>query len=227
LLASGKVLIAGGLDGWGLASAELYDPATGSFSPTGSMSTARVGQTATLLASGKVLITGGSDGTVNSNLRASAELYDPSSGSFSPTGSMSSARVGQTATLLASGKVLIAGGDGFVAGSFTLLASAELYDPATGTFSPTGSMSSTRDGHTATLLASGKVLIAGGTCGADATLASAELYDPVTGSFSSIGSMATARAGHTATLLGSGTVLITGGYRAGNETYASAELYNP
>jgi acetyl-CoA carboxylase carboxyltransferase component len=118
--------------------------------------------------------------------------------------------------LLASGKVLIAGGG----------PESELYDPVTGSFSPTGSMLSPRRDHTATLMANGKVLITGGWDGRS-SMASAELYDPVTGSFSSIGSMATARAGHTATLLGSGTVLITGGYRAGNETYASAELYNP
>jgi hypothetical protein len=168
LLANGKVLIAGGGDN----AAELYGPASGTFSPTGSMSTDRYYATATLLANGKVLIAGGYNGNNGTNSVSSAELYDPASGTFSPTGSMSTPRDDATATLLANGKVLIAGGYYNIYPGYNPVSSAELYDPASGTFSPTGSMSKARDDATATLLANGKVLIAGGGD------VSAELYSP-------------------------------------------------
>src|SRR5438128_489780 len=117
-------------------------------------------------------------------------------GTWSATGSMATVRDLHTATLLASGKVLVAGGDN----SSGALASAELYDPALGTWSATGSMATARDLHTATLLpSSGKVLVAGGFNGSP--LASAELYDPVAGSWVTTGGMNTARDYHTATLL--------------------------
>ena len=152
LLPNGHVLIAGGADaGFAtLATAELYDPATGTFSPTGSMSTPRFNHTATLLPDGRVLVAGGSDNT--SAPLATAELYDPATGTFSPTGSMTTARAAQSATLLPNGLVLIAGGAAGRASVESVLATAELYDPATGTFSPTGSMHTPVVRPTATLL---------------------------------------------------------------------------
>ena len=88
-------------------------------------------------------------------------IYNPASGTFSATGSMTTPRFdGDTATLLPNGKVLVAGG--YASGNPPSLASAELYDPATGTFSATGSMTAARYGHTATLLPNGQVLVAGG-----------------------------------------------------------------
>jgi hypothetical protein len=221
LLPNGKVLVTdgeGGATGY-LASAELYDPATGTFTTTGSLAVARQSPTATLLGNGEVLIAGGwgADGPL-----ASAELYDPATGTFTVTGSMSVERYGDTATLLGNGKVLVAGGVGGAAPH----ASAELYDPATGTFTITGSMTVARTSHTATLLGNGKVLVVGGYDGAD-SLASAELYDPVADTFAATGDMSATRSGHTATLLGDGTVLLAGGGGDGDVTLASAELYDP
>jgi hypothetical protein len=218
LLKDGTVLVAGAP---GLASAEKYDPGTGKFTPsTGSMSVDRDGHTATLLNTGKVLITGGTD-VYNSNAALeTAEVFDPSTGMFTlTTGSMTVARTGHNATLLADGKVLITGGN-------TL--TAELFDPGTGMFTPTtGTMVTARSEDTAILLTNGKVLITGGL-GGNTALATAELYDPTTKTFSATtGPMTVARNFHTATLLttgpNSGKVLIAGG----NSKNAVAELYDP
>ena len=232
LLSSGRVLIAGGgpaswiHPGPYLASAELFDPQTGTFSPTGSMTTTREAQTATRLNDGRVLIAGGSD--AGEHAVASAELYDPKTGTFSPTGSMTTARAFHTATLLSDGRVLITGGD---SGSWTsgpMFASAEIYNPTTGTFSATGPMTSGRAWHTATLLSDGRVLMTGGV-NTSVDLATAELYDPKTGAFTPTGSMEYPRIYQTATLLSDGRVLVAGGgedYTNGN-FLASAELYDP
>ena len=223
LLASGKVLIAGGSDqdltGTGLASAELYDPSTGTFTQTGSMAVGRFLHTATLLPNGKVLIVGGVLTSLTGPV-ATAEIYDPATGTFTVTGAMATARQQHTATLLADGRVLIAGGATSTGpGDLQATATVEVYDPAAGSFSVTGSMAEARTYHTATLLPSGKVLVAGG----GNENSTAEVYDPATGSFSITGGMEIGRSGHTATLLPNGSVLVAGGgIFAG---LASAELY--
>ena len=227
-LPSGKALVAGGClsaRDWtepGLradAGAEVYDPLTEMWSTTGSVQWHRYGHTATLLPSGKVLVAGGQD--IGEAL-GSAEVYDPSTGAWSATDSLAWARYGHTATLLPSGKVLVAGGCG-VLGMF---GKAELYDPATGTWRAVGSLVVPRELHTATLLASGKVLVAGGETGqtwAD-VLASAELYDSTAETWSGSGRLQNVRSGHTASLLPSGRVLVAGGpFRLCRE----AELYDP
>ena len=142
---------------------------------------------------------------------SSAELYDPATGSWSSTGSLGTARDVHTATLLPSGKVLIAGGVYYGGDGGSALNSAELYDPATGTWSNTGGLNTGRYLHTATLLPSGKVLVVGGYKDFSGYLSSAELYDPATGTWRATGSLDTARYGHTATLLPSGKVLVAAG----------------
>jgi hypothetical protein len=155
---------------------------------------------------------------------AIADVTIVSSG-FRPTGDMKAVRTAHTATLLPSGKVLIAGGDACFFFSYyyygnCLLDSAEIYDAGAGTFSTTGKMSVTRDFHTATLLSNGKVLVTGGHD------ASAELYGPTSGTFAATGSMSVGRNSHTATLLASGKVLIAGGQSVSG-ALATAELYDP
>ena len=249
LMSDGRVLVAGSVELQddncyaGMNSAEVYDPVLGSFALTSSMKDRRYAQTSTLLPNGKVLIAGGfsfaepdCEGAGTSPAVKSAELYDSSSGSFAPTGDMTQARGAHTATLLATGKVLIVGGGNTGGEPIPFVgngsATADVYDPATGTFTPTGNMSTARIGHTATLLLNGKVLIAGGMTSTSPfdgqPLATAELYDPSTGAFTAVGPMTTSRAGHTATLLPNGTVLITGGFTYSPQTGTnSAEIYDP
>ena len=221
VLNNGVVLVAGGYNGNILASAELYDPASGTFTSTGSLNNARIYHTATLLNNGKVLIVGGSDN--NGNILAGAELYNPATGTFTPTGSLSTAREFHTATVK-NGMVLIAGGTD---NNGNILASAELYNPTTGTFTPTGSLNTTRIDHTATMLNDGMVLIVGGYDNSGDILASAELYNAATGTFTPTRSLSAARYKHRATLLNNGMVLIAGGQGSDGNAYSSAELYNP
>jgi Galactose oxidase, central domain/Kelch motif len=240
LLADGKVLVAGGVNGFTnsqanvvLASAELFDPATGSWTATGSMGTPRTGQTATLLPDGKVLLAGGSAtqpiGVDASPSISSAELYDPATGTWTTTGAMTTPRTGQTATLLRDGKVLVAGGGGPGRnGDYHLptLASAELYDPATGTWTATGQLVTSRSGHSAALLADGRVLVSGGSTSIDNPdgsgggydLLSAELYDPGSGSWTATGTATSPTGGLTTVPLPDGRVLHAG---------VPAELYDP
>ena len=239
LLRDGRVLVAGGQDNLTaltyLASAELYDPATGKFSLTGSMALPRYGASATLLLDGRVLIAGSllfkEKLPLQGNLEGySAEIYDPATGKFTMTGSMTVDRENHTATLLPDGRVLVTGGENLRDGATVrtgVLASADVYDPATGKFSPTGSMAVARTTQSATLLASGLVLIAGGQTGTSRVVASAELYDPSTGKFSPTGSMTQVRGRQSAIALADGRVLVLGGLDNSSVSLASAELYDP
>jgi deoxycytidylate deaminase len=216
LLNDGNVLITGGFNGAFLSSAEIYNATCQnceSFTATaGLMSEARDGHTATLLSDGRVLIAGGCNNTETERIVCdrylnSAEIYDPSTGEFTDTGSMNKPRRGHTATLLPNGNVLIAGGtdDGT-----SILNTSEIYDPATGQFAATGDMGTARSDHTATSLPDGRVLLAGG--GSNQYLRSAEIYNPDTGTFSPVSSsMAIARYRHSATALSDGRILLAGG----------------
>ena len=225
LLPSGQVLaVAGdsanpsGPGNLALTSCELFDPATGGWSPTGALSDPRFAHTATLLLDGTVLAAGGSNHAV---MLSSAELYEPALGTWSPTGSLSTPRWGHTATLLQNGTVLVVGGsDGA-----TYLNSCEIYDPVATAWTVTGSLATARQAHGAVLLPSGKVLVVGGT-GASGAIATCELYDPASGLWSATGSLATARMDGTATLIGAGPVLAAGGFTTAGAELASCELYD-
>ncbi|GLH75074.1 hypothetical protein GETHLI_35770 [Geothrix limicola] len=217
LLPNGMVLVTGGLLETGvpgqaspISSAEIYDPATGAFTTTGSMGTARYDHTESLLPSGKVLLAGGNDGGT-----VSAELYDPGTGAFSATGNMSMPRAGHRATLLPSGKILLTGGR---TSATQATATAELYDPSSGQFTSTGTMTEARLNHMATLLPNGTVLVVGGSIG-PSYLASAELYDPGTETFVPTGPMSMGTDGITAPVLSNGKALVVRG--------GGAELYDP
>jgi N-acetylneuraminic acid mutarotase len=213
------VLVVGGLsaNGTGVqASAELYDPSTGSWSLTGSLRTPRRNHTATLLPDGKVLVAGGSNA---SDWLRSAELYDPARGRWSRVASMTTAREHASAILLGNGRVLVAGG-----GNPSALLSAELYDPASGRWSPTGNMNNY--GGTAALLQDGRVLVA--CCGVG------DVYLPATGTWTSTGPMVFPYAAAAAALLPNGQVLYVGGGKVKycgqyscSEPIADAELYTP
>jgi len=218
LLANGQVLVAGGTTaGVPQATQELYDPATGAFACTRPMGAVRAWLDLTPLPDSRVLICGGGG--------AQAERFDPqlpAPGVFTSTGSMAQKRQYHTATRLPDGRVLVAGGGP------TGAIGAELYDPSTGTFSPTaGPMSTPRSHHTATLLGDGRVLLAGGTATATGLApASAELFDPVTVTFTATGAQGTGAYDHTATRLGDGRVLLAGGTESGEQSNVTS-LFDP
>jgi hypothetical protein len=283
-LPDGRVLVVGGWQGHRpVGSAELWDPVTETFTPTGTLEPARNHASATLLQDGRVLVAGGFAGNYEyrSNAVARADLWDPATGSFTETGSLVVARAGHSATLLPDGRVMVTGGG-----------PTEVWDPATGEFrqlgpvvgepaiqlpdgrslvvggtsakvweqgstnaSEAGLLLEARTDHSATLLGDGWVLVVGGRAHpgtgesgsitdegfeivadreSPSRLASAELWDPTTGLFTPAGSLARGRVGHTATLLPDGRVLILGGEGivdvVGNRGYRDnpgAELWDP
>jgi hypothetical protein len=231
-LHDGRVLVAGGYydDGGGdhyLASAEVFNPATNTFSSAGvgTMGTPRRGAVAAPLPDGRVLVAGGSYNDGVDHYLASAEVFNPATGAFTPVNDMGSARVRAAAAPLPDGRVLVAGGNN----GPTRLSSAEVFNPATGTFTPVNDMTTDRARAAAAPLPDGRVLISGGTNGAPLT--SAEVFNPGTNSFSSagLGAMSTARQAPAAAPLPDGRVLVSGGvFVEGVGGYqASAEVFNP
>lgn len=250
-LRDGTVLVAGGCLEVGangctsapVASAQIYEPARRAWSPAGTMTVGRVGHTATLLPDGKVLVAGGctdvprgGPGCFPANEVSSAELYDPASRRWSPARPMALPHLTHTATLLSAtptarcgpncGKVLVLGA-GFENGRFRE-DDAELYDPGSGTWAPTAATAVPRAGHTATLLADGRVLVVGAPMVKPD--APPELYDPKDATWKPTGSAERAPRfqSHTATLLADGTVLVAGGAPfAPLPDPGSTELYDP
>jgi Kelch motif protein/galactose oxidase-like protein len=203
-LNDGRVLVAGGTGATttSLASAEIYNPRTGRFTAAAKMIHGREQHSATLLGDGTVLIAGGFEAQADgARSFADAELFDPRTGHFKAAGNLMSARGAHAATALGNGDVLITGGENAFRGN-RVLASAEIYHPATHSFTAAGAMLQERYSHTATVLTNGDVLIAGGATLHD-WLASAELYHPATGKFEATGAMAHARYGQSAVVLGS------------------------
>ena len=225
LLKTGQVLITGGCAGRGcdriLASVEIYDPATQTFKVVAPMSTPRASHTATLLPNGRVMVCGGWTG---SNATSSAEIYDPAKDQWTAAGNMTQARVSQIAVPVQDGRVLIMGGG---TGRLGNLASAEIFDSSTGTFSAVGRMRTNH--YLATALADGRVLVSGGQDSQGRILRTAEIFNPKTNTFKPTGDMIVPRVKHAAALLPDGKVLIIGGSdaRGYQARFRSTEIYDP
>jgi RHS repeat-associated protein len=237
LLSTGNVLVVGGTSNGttALASAELYNQSTGTWALTASMTGARTLHTATQLktnsnstTSGKVLIAGGLNGSTSQN---TAQLYSPTTGTWTAAANLNAARHADTATLLADGRVLVAGG----LNGTTTLATAALYNSASGTGTWTATTGpippAGLKNHVAVLLTttnnqlSNKVLLVGGNNGTS-TIASVFLFDPTQSAFSTLAALPSPREGHTATVLANGNILITGG-KNGSTVLATTMVFNP
>lgn len=228
LLRDGTVLIAGGVTTNSLfvASAEVFHPSNGAFTPVNNMTMRRGEHTATLLNDGRVLFIGGvTDGGVRVS---SAEVFDPASNAFFPAGSLTQARDMHTATKMADGRVLVTGGyTGDAVGQ--TMASAEIFDPSTNSFSSAGSMPTTRATHIAGLLPDGKVLIAGGIqhwfyCGQ--SLQSSLLFDPSTNTFTTGPSMTMPRHLATPATISEGSLIVMSGDKNCTGYQANSEIYD-
>ena len=221
-LNDGTVLIAGGQRGARYRrAAQLFDPATDTFTALGPMSTPRGRHTATLLRDGRVVVIGGTDGV---KPLASLEIYDPTTRTFSLAPSaLAVVRQDHTTTLLPDGRILVVGGSN----ASGALDSAEIYDPTAGTVSPAAPLNVPRTLASAALLLDGTVLVAGGQTTSE-DLDSAEVYDAATNTFAWLpAAMGTARSGHLGVqLLHNGKVLISGG-TSGGQLVANAEVYDP
>ncbi|HEX9736139.1 MAG TPA: kelch repeat-containing protein [Thermoanaerobaculia bacterium] len=228
LLPSGDVLVAAGLGKERfLASAEIFRSAEETWVPAAPLRTRRAAHTATLLASGEVVVAGGvneealAPETLTRAL-ASADRYDPTRDHWTRTGDMLLARLGHTATLLPSGKVLVSGG--WSENQYAL--ESEVYDPSSGVWTETGRLNAGRLFHTATLLPSGKVLVAGGL-----PATNVELFDPESGTWTDLGDLDRTRTSNTATLLADGRLMVTGGTAIVDEitlsTLDAVDVYDP
>lgn len=205
---------------------------SGQWTPAGTMGEARAGAAAVLLADGRVLVIGGSTATgPTSGAEVSSAGADGTGGVFAPAAPMSTARTHHTAVKLLDGRVLVVGGEtpndagGGEAGANVATSSAEIYDPLLDTWTPAGAMTEPRARHTASLLADGRVLIAGGDQ-AGAARGTLEIFNPSTSAFTSDATGITPRTWHAAATLADGRVLLAGGVD-GASALASADIFNP
>jgi hypothetical protein len=229
LLSNGKVLVVGGLGitndhSVGLASVELYDPATAQWSVTGSLNTGRFQHTATLLANGKVLVTGGKN--YQNGVLYDCELYDPATGQWTLVAQLVQNRLLHRAILLKNGKVLVVGGN--TEAYYGVQSSCELYDVATNTWTATGSLPEAKQAFGLSMLADGKILATGGeTNGNNGFTKTCFLFDPATGKWTATGSLASGRISCQTFTQPNGKVLVIGGASGANQTVAQCELYDP
>jgi hypothetical protein len=225
LLTNGEVLIAGGNTNTNsVATAEIFDPAAGSFTASShTMTTVRQIHHADLLPNGQVLISGGFDN--NNNPLASAEIYDPVADTFTATGSMTTARGNHASALLYNGKILVAGGLAPGDGAAVPTATAELYDPATGLFTTTGSMSIPRGHYAPTILDDGTIFIQGGASLPAGT--NADVFNPATGTFRTTANFTAAQAGMRDSILPDGTVLLASGVNSQTVAVPNSEVFYP
>ena len=230
ILTNGKILAAGGTNnGVALTSAELYNPAAGTWASTGSMHVGRTLARAVLFSNGNVLVVGGCINDCLSATTKSAELYNPNSGTFTATGSMVQARAEFAITLLANGQVLVAGGCAAydANGCSSTTNKAEIYNPATGKWTATTALRAARHAMNATLLSSGKILVAGGATAASDALNSTEIYDPTAKTWTLGKKMVQARSDYASLMLGTGKILFMGGENINGVSISNTELYDP
>lgn len=221
LLQTGRVLIVGGIERNGVMQpgAELFDPVTGRFTLTGKpLEQHGWGVTATRLRDGKILVAGGSTGCDSPCYIASAELYDPASGRFAPTGKMTVPRAEARAVLLNTGEVLLVGGTAITERNPVL--TAELYHPSTGNFTSIGA-THLSDATQIVLLNNGRALVVGSS--------GSDLYDPSTKHFTATAAMTVPRSKFGGALLPDGRVLIAGGQAGGpfGTRVTSTQIYDP
>lgn len=228
LLSNGKLLVAGGDSESSVFSfAELYDPTTGTWAGAGYMSIPRAHHCAVLLNDGRVLVAGGytySYSSGSTSVSATSELYDPSTGKWTATGSLGQQRYRHACTRLADGRVIAAGGLHYM--NTTALYSFEIYDPATGTWTfGRTSMPGTRRSHSAILLNDGRVAVLGGLGwnGTTNVSTSVQLFDPATSTWSSGGSLTVSRLWGDVAKLDDGRILLAGG----SDSPTTAEIYDP
>ncbi|MEK2646228.1 kelch repeat-containing protein [Bdellovibrio sp. BCCA] len=233
-LQNGKILLAGGAlnatnSTVALSSAEIYDPETGSWSQAASLPQERLNHTATALQDGKVLIVGGAiNNSVSTTCLNTAALYDPTSNTWSAAASLVTGRCYHSATLLSDGRVMVIGGrteNSLALGISNYLSTAEIYNPATNTWTAAASMTTNRGYHSAILLKNGKVFVVGGrnTSG----LLTTALYNPSANSWAAGPSLTKSRKDHTATLLPEGKVVIIGGVDDAGVILSDTTIYDP
>jgi hypothetical protein len=253
VLADGRVLAAGGVHGnpadkpFVTATAEIYDPATGAWTDTGSMHLSRSNHSATLLPDGRVLVAGGATDQPPLPMEVvtnTAEIYDPATGMWTQAAPMIFARATFSAVLLPDGQVMVVSGAIETGGDLAGLTFCESYDPATGTWTfldPIGTgvpleTGKPRVNAIAVGLDDGSVLVVGGHQGGPMnrsfspfSMSSVERFDSTTKKWAPTGSMRIPRDEHRVVKLDSGQVLAIGGLEYGGHDagYQNSEIYDP